>query len=199
MVMKTKIIFLALVMISCSAVKKSTKTDVKSNVKSNIELKKSVDENTNLTTSVNVEKKADQSVKKNTSVTENDTEETTIHTINYVPGSKVDSLTKRPVVASETIQKTTKGKDIKAVESTELLYSQAEVQSLFSVYFRIDKTRSDSIATVISSLKSEITEKTKAANNWCKWLLFGMCVPVVGWVVWKITPWSKLSFIWRNI
>ena len=198
--MKKILLFLLILIVAgCSGVKKTTKTDIKSDVISQTEVKKTVDENASLTTSVNAEKKTDQSVKKNTSAESTENEETTIHTINYDTKTKVDSVTKRPAVASETIQKTVKGKNAKAVESTELLYSQAEVQSLFSVYFKMSKSESDSVNRVISSLKSEIVEKTKKANNWWKWLLVGVCVPVIGWIVWKFTPVGKLSFIWKNI
>lgn len=189
------LLFLILLIAGCSGVKKTTKSDVKSDVKTNTEVKKTAVENESLTTSVNAEKKTDQSVKKNTSAEENETEETTIHTINYDPKSKVDSVTRRPAISQEIIQKTVKGKNAKAVESTEMLYSQAEVQSLFQVYLKMSKSESDSVNRVISSLKSEIVEKTKKANNWWKWLLLWVCVPVIGWIAVK-SSWPAKVFVW---
>ncbi len=198
--MKTKIILAILILLcSCSGVKKTTKSDVKADVKSEIEVKKAADENTNLTTSVNTEKKAVESVKKNTSTEENETEEITIHTINYDSKSKIDSLTKRPAVASEIIQKTIKGKNAKVVESIEMLYSQAEVQSLFNVYFKISKHTSDSIGNLISSLKSEIIEKNKKANNWWLWLLVGAAIPVIIWIALKSSWPSKVFALILNV
>ena len=198
--MKKILLFLLILIVAgCSGVKKMTKTDIKADVISQTEVKKTVDENASLTTSVNSDKKTEATVKKNTSAEENETEETVIYTINYDSKSKVDSVTRKPAISQEIIQKTVKGKNAKAVESTELLYSQAEVQSLFQVYFKMSKSESDSVNKVISSLKSEIVEKTKKANNWWKWLLVGVCVPVVLWIVWKFTPAGKLSFIWKNI
>lgn len=197
---KILLLFLILLLIAgCSGTKKTTKSDIRADVISQTEVKKTAAENESLTTSVTADKKTEASVKKNTSVDSTESEETTIHTINYDPKSKVDSVTRKPAISQEIIQKTVKGKNAKAVESTELLYSQAEVQSLFQVYFKMSKSESDSVNKVISSLKSEIVEKTKKANNWWKWLLVGVCVPVVGWVVWKFTPAGKLSFILEKI
>lgn len=198
--MKKLLLLLIIFLVAgCSGVKKTTKTDTRADVISQTEVKKTADENASLTTSVNTEKKTEASVKKNTSAEENESEETTIHTINYDSKTPIDSVTRKPAISQEIIQKTVKGKNAKAVESTELLYSQAEVQSLFSVYFKMSKNESDSVNKVISSLKSEIVEKTKKANNWWKWLLVGVCVPVIGWIVLKFTPAGKLSFIWKNI
>lgn len=198
--MKKLLLLLIIFLVAgCSGVKKTTKTDTRADVISQTEVKKTADENAILTTSVNTEKKTEASVKKNTSAEENESEETTIHTINYDSKTPIDSVTRKPVISQEIIQKTVKGKNAKSVESTELLYSQAEVQSLFSVYFKMSKNESDSVNKVISSLKSEIVEKTKKANNWWKWLLVGVCVPVIGWIVLKFTPAGKLSFIWKNI
>lgn len=198
--MKKLLLLLIIFLVAgCSGVKKTTKTDTRADVISQTEVKKTADENASLTTSVNTEKKTEASVKKNTSAEENETEETTIHTINYDSKTPIDSVTRKPVISQEIIQKTVKGKNAKSVESTELLYSQAEVQSLFQVYFKMSKNESDSVNKVISSLKSEIVEKTKKANNWWKWLLVGVCVPVIGWIVLKFTPAGKLSFIWKNI
>lgn len=196
---KLLLLLIILLVAGCSGVKKTTKTDTRADVISQTEVKKTADENASLTTSVNTEKKTEASVKKNTSAEENESEETTIHTINYDSKTPIDSVTRKPVISQEIIQKTVKGKNAKSVESTELLYSQAEVQSLFQVYFKMSKNESDSVNKVISSLKSEIVEKTKKANNWWKWLLVGVCVPVIGWIVLKFTPAGKLSFIWKNI
>ena len=194
--MKKLLLLLIIILLAgCSGTKKTTKSDIRADVISQTEVKKTVDENASLTTSVNAEKKTDQSVKKNTSAEENETEETTIHTINYDSKTPVDSVTRKPVISQEIIQKTVKGKNAKAVESTELLYSQAEVQSLFQVYFKMSKSESDSVNKVISSLKSEIVEKTKKANNWWKWLLVGGCVPVVGWIAIK-SGWPAKVFVW---
>lgn len=192
---KILLLFLILIVAGCSGVKKTTKSELKADVKSLLEVKKTADENQSLTTSVNAEKKTEASVKKNTSAEENETEETTIHTINYDSKTPVDSVTRKPAISQEIIQKTVKGKNAKAVESTELLYSQAEVQSLFQVYFKMSKSESDSVNRVISSLKSEIVEKTKKANNWWKWLLVGVCVPVIGWIAVK-SSWPAKVFVW---
>lgn len=196
---KLLLLLIIFIVAGCSGVKKTTKTDTRADVISQTEVKKTADENASLTTSVNTEKKTEASVKKNTSAEETESEETTIHTINYDTKSEIDSVTRKPAISQEIIQKTVKGKNAKAVESTELLYSQAEVQNLFEVYFKMSKNESDSVNKVISSLKSEIVEKTKKANNWWKWLLVGVCVPVIGWIVLKFTPAGKLSFIWKNI
>lgn len=196
---KIGFIVLISVFVSCAPAKKTTKSDVKSNLLQTTEVNKTSDENQSLTTYVNAEKKAEESIKKNTSSDITESEETTVHTITYDTKTKVDSITRRPAVATETIQKTVKGKNAKAVESTETLYSQAEVQNLFSVYFKMSKNASDSVNKVISSLKSEVTEKTKQANNWWKWLLFGISLPVILLVVWKFTPASKLSFFLKRI
>lgn len=196
---KTLLLFLILIVAGCSGVKKTTKSDIKSDAISQTEVKKTADENASLTTSVNTEKKTEASVKKNTSAEENETEETTIHTIHYDSKSKVDSVTRRPAVSQEIIQKTVKGKNAKAVESTELLYSQAEVQSLFSVYFKMSQQKTDSFNNVISSLKSEVLEQTKKASNWWVWLIVGISLPVILWIVLKVTSARKLSFIWKNI
>lgn len=196
---KLLLLLIILLVAGCSGVKKTTKTDTRADVISQTEVKKTADENASLTTSVNSDKKTEATVKKNTSAEENESEETTIHTINYDSKTPIDSVTRKPVISQEIIQKTVKGKNAKSVESTELLYSQAEVQSLFQVYFKMSKNESDSVNKVISSLKSEIVEKTKKANNWWKWLLVGVCVPVIGWIVLKFTPAGKLSFIWKNI
>ena len=192
---KTLLLFLILLIAGCSGVKKTTKSDVKSDVKTNTEVKKTVAENESLTTTVTADKKTEASVKKNTSAEENESEETTIHTINYDPKSKVDSVTRRPAISQEIIQKTVKGKNAKAVESTEMLYSQAEVQSLFSVYFKISKNESDSVNKVISTLKSEVREQTKKASNWWVWLIVGISLPVIGWIALK-SGWPAKVFVW---
>ena len=196
---KILITIIILLVAGCSGVKKTTKTDIKQDVISQTEVKKTEAENESLTTTVTADKKTEATVKKNTSAEENETEETTIHTINYDSKTPVDSVTRKPVISQEIIQKTVKGKNAKAVESTELLYSQAEVQSLFQVYFKMSKSESDSVNKVISTLKSEIVEKTKKANNWWKWFLAGVCVPVIGWIVWRFTTAGKLSFILEKI
>lgn len=192
---KNILLAILIIFLGCSGTKKITKSELNADVKTNTEVKKTVDENASLTNSVNAEKKTDQSVKKNTSAEENETEETVIYTINYDSKSKVDSVTRKPAISQEIIQKTVKGKNAKAVESTELLYSQAEVQSLFSVYFKMSKNESDSVNKVISTLKSEVREQTKKASNWWVWLLAGMCVPVVGWIALK-SGWPAKVFVW---
>ncbi len=196
-----KIGFIVLIslFVSCTPAKKTTKSEVKSDLLQTTEVKKTSDENQSLTTYVNAEKNAEESIKKNTSAETTENEETTVHTITYDTKTKVDSITRRPAVATETIQKTVKGKNVKALESIETLYSQAEVQNLFSVYFKLSKNASDSVNKVISSLKSEVIEKTKQANGWWKWLLFGISLPVILLVVWKFTSASKLSFLLNKI
>lgn len=193
--MKKLLLLLLILVAGCSGVKKTTKSDIRADVISKTEVKKTADENESLTTSVTAEKKTEASVKKNTSAEENESEETTIHTINYDPKSEVDSVTRRPAISQEIIQKTVKGKNAKAVESTELLYSQAEVQSLFSVYFKISKNESDSVNKVISTLKSEVREQTKKASNWWVWLIVGISLPVILWIALK-SGWPAKVFVW---
>ena len=194
--MKKLLLLLIIILLAgCSGVKKATKTDIKSDVISQTEVKKTAAENENLTTSVNSDKKTEASVKKNTSAEENETEETTIHTINYDSKTPVDSVTRKPAISQEIIQKTVKGKNAKAVESTELLYSQAEVQSLFQVYFKMSQQKTDSFNNVISSLKSEVREKTKKASNWWVWIIVGISLPVIGWIAVK-SGWPAKVFVW---
>lgn len=192
---KTLLLFLILLVAGCSGSKKTIKSDVKTDVKSQTEVKKIADENAGLTTYVNAEKKTDQSVKKNTSAESTENEETTIHTINYDTKSEIDSVTRKPAISQEIIQKTVKGKNAKAVESTELLYSQAEVQSLFQVYFKMSQQKTDSFNNVISSLKSEVREQTKKASNWWMWLIVGISLPVILWIAVK-SGWPAKVFVW---
>lgn len=192
---KTLLLFLILLVAGCSGVKKTTKSDIKSDAISQTEVKKTVDENASLTTSVTTDKKKEASVKKNTSAEETESEETVIHTVVYDPTLYVDTVPNRPLKISETTQTTTKGKIKKVAESTELLYSQAEVQSLFSVYFKMSQQKTDSFNNVISSLKSEIVEKTKKANNWWVWLIVGISLPVIGWIAVK-SGWPAKVFVW---
>ena len=192
---KILLLLIIILLAGCSGVKKTTKTDVKADVISQTEVKKTAAENESLTTTVTADKKTEATVKKNTSAEENESEETTIHTINYDPKSKVDSVTRRPAISQEIIQKTVKGKNAKAVESTELLYSQAEVQSLFSVYFKMSQQKTDSFNNVISSLKSEVKEKTKISNYGWVWLIVGISLPVIGWIAVK-SGWPAKVFVW---
>ena len=192
---KTLLLFLILLIAGCSGVKKTTKSDVKSDVKTNTEVKKTAAENESLTSTVTTDKKTKATIKKNTSAEENESEETTIHTINYDSKTPVDSVTRKPVISQEIIQKTVKGKNAKAVESTEMLYSQAEVQSLFSVYFKMSQQKTDSFNNVISSLKSEVKEKTKISNYGWVWLIVGISLPVIGWIAVK-SGWPAKVFVW---
>ena len=193
--MKKLLLLLLILVAGCSGVKKTTKSDIRADVISQTDVKKTADENESLTTSVTAEKKTEASVKKNTSAEENESEETTIHTINYDSKTPIDSVTRKPVISQEIIQKTVKGKNAKAVESTELLYSQAEVQSLFSVYFKMSQQKTDSFNNVISSLKSEVKEKTKISNYGWVWLIVGISLPVVGWIALK-SGWPAKVFVW---
>lgn len=192
---KTLLLFLILLVAGCSGVKKTTKSDVKSDVKTNIELKKTAAENESLTSTVTTDKKTEASVKKNTSAEETESEETVIHTVVYDPTLYVDTVPNRPLKISETTQTTTKGKIKKVAESTELLYSQAEVQSLFQVYFKMSQQKTDSFNNVISSLKSEVREQTKKASNWWVWLIVGISLPVAGWIALK-SGWPAKVFVW---
>lgn len=192
---KTLLLFLILLVAGCSGVKKTTKTDTRADVISQTEVKKTADENASLTTSVNTEKKTEATIKKNTSAEENESEETTIHTINYDSKTPIDSVTRKPVISQEIIQKTVKGKNAKSVESTELLYSQAEVQSLFHVYFKMSQQKTDSFNNVISSLKSEVREQTKKSSNWWVWLIVGISLPVILWIAVK-SGWPAKVFVW---
>ena len=194
--MKKLLLLLIIILLAgCSGTKKTTKSDIRADVISQTEVKKTADENESLTTSVTAEKKTEASVKKNTSAEENESEETTIHTINYDSKTPIDSVTRKPVISQEIIQKTVKGKNAKAVESTELLYSQAEVQSLFSVYFKMSQQKTDSFNNVISSLKSEVKEKTKISNYGWVWLIVGISLPVIGWIAVK-SGWPAKVFVW---
>lgn len=192
---KILLLFLILLVAGCSGVKKTTKSDIRADVISQTEVKKTADENESLTTSVTAEKKTEASVKKNTSAEENETEETTIHTINYDSKTPVDSVTRKPAISQEIIQKTVKGKNAKSFESTELLYSQAEVQSLFQVYFKMSQQKTDSFNNVISSLKSEVLEQTKKSSNWWVWLIVGISLPVILWIAVK-SGWPAKVFVW---
>lgn len=192
---KILLLLIIILLAGCSGVKKTTKTDVKADVISQTEVKKTAAENESLTTTVTADKKTEASVKKNSSAEETESEETTIHTINYDSKTPVDSVTRKPAISQEIIQKTVKGKNAKAVESTELLYSQAEVQSLFSVYFKMSQQKTDSFNNVISSLKSEVKEKTKISNYGWVWLIVGISLPVVGWIALK-SGWPAKVFVW---
>lgn len=183
------------IFVACSGTKKVTQSNETLQVKTNTEVSKASDEKTDLTTSVNTEKKADESTKKNTSVEENENEETTIHTIVYNTNLKPDSITKRPAIASETTQHTTKGKNKKAVESTETLYSATEVTALFSKYLYSHNNKIDSLSKLNASLESELTTKTTPINNWWKWLLIGIIVPIVIWIIIKMN-WHTKAFVW---
>ena len=194
--MKKLLLLLIIILLAgCSGTKKTTKSDIRADVISQTEVKKTAAENESLTTTVTADKKTEASVKKNTSAEENETEETTIHTINYDSKTPVDSVTRKPAISQEIIQKTVKGKNAKAVESTELLYSQAEVQSLFSVYFKMSQQKTDSFNNVISSLKSEVKEKTKISNYGWVWLIVGISLPVIGWIALK-SGWPAKVFVW---
>ena len=192
--MKKLLLLLLILVAGCSGVKKTTKSDIRADVISQTEVKKTADENESLTTSDNSDKKTEATVKKNTSAEENESEETTIHTINYDSKTPIDSVTRKPVISLEIIQKTVKGKNANAVESTELLYSQAEVQSLFSVYFKMSQQKTDSFNNVISSLKSEVKEKTKISNYGWVWLIVGISLPVIGWIAVK-SGWPAKVFV----
>ena len=189
------LLIIILLLAGCSGTKKTTKSDIRADVISQTEVKKTAAENESLTTTVTADKKTEATVKKNTSAEENETEETVIYTINYDSKSKVDSVTRKPAISQEIIQKTVKGKNAKAVESTELLYSQAEVQSLFSVYFKMSQQKTDSFNNVISSLKSEVKEKTKISNYGWVWLIVGISLPVIGWIAVK-SGWPAKVFVW---
>lgn len=183
------------IFVACAGTKKVTKAKETLQVKTNTEVTKASEEKTNLTTSVNTEKKAEESVKKNTSVEENENEETTIHTVVYDPRLYTDSFPNRPLKVSETTQHTTKGKNKKAVESTETLYSATEVTALFSKYLSVYTNKFDSLSKVITSLKSESETKETSVNNWWKWFLVGIIIPVVLWFVIKMN-WHTKAFVW---
>ena len=191
--------FLALVVlfifVACAGTKKVTTTKSTLQVKTDTEVSIVSEEKTNSTTSVNTEKKADESVKKNVTSDENETEETTIHTILYDTKSKIDSITKRPAIASETIQQTTKGKAKKAVESSETLYSATEVTALFSKYLYSYTDKIDSLSNINASLESELTTKTTPVNNWWKWLFICFIIPIVIWFIIKMN-WHTKAFVW---
>lgn len=182
------------IFVACSETKKVT-TKETLQVKTDTEVSKTSDEKTNLTTFVNSEKKAEESVKKNVASDENETEETVIHTILYESKSKVDSITNRPVIASETIQKTTKGKNKKVEESTEMLYSATEVTALFSKYLYSYTDKIDSLSKVNAMLSSATETKETPVNNWWKWLLVGVIIPVIIWFGIKM-DWHSKAFVW---
>lgn len=183
-----------LMIIGCSPTKKVSKQDVTQKQQSNTELQKTDNQKSDLTTSVNTEKKAEATVKKNTSSAENETEETTTHTILYDTKSKVDSVTNRPPVASETIQKTTKGKNKKDVETTETLYSANEVTLLFSNYLYSYTSKIDSLNKVITDMKSEVTSKEIPKPNGWKWLLASMAISLLVWLIYHYKLWKFVSF-----
>ena len=182
---------LLLIVSSCVPVKKVEKSNLKADVKTETQVTKNTETKESGSAVAKTETTSDLQQKKNTSVEENETEETTIHTILYDTKSKVDSLTNRPVVASETTQKTTKGKTKKAVESTETLYSSNEVTALFSEYMKSYTSKIDSLTTENSSLKSEVSTKTEQANNWWKWFLAGVITAVFAGFAWKF-KWYKV-------
>jgi len=197
--MKTKLIlFLVILLVGCAPAKKIVKTNVTQKLQTNTEVTKVSDEKTNLTTSVNSEKKSTESVKSTASVDENETEETTIHTIVYDPKLYTDSTPNRPLKVSETLQTTVKGKGKKAVESTETLYSAKEVTNLFATYLKSYDLKIDSLSKVNALLKSEVSTKTEQASNWWKWFLAGICICVLFQLAWKFTPAGKLTFIWQK-
>ena len=182
----TWIVVLMLTVSSCSPVKKIEKSNLKVDVKTETQVTKTTEEKKDLTTSVNNEKKTDESTKKTASVDENETEETTIHTVNYDPQTKS--------IASETTTKTVKGKAKKAVESTEILYSANEVTSLFSHYLKSYDSKIDSLNKVNTSLKSEISVTTEQAGNWWKWFLAGIGMAALSWLIIQFKLFRFLSF-----
>ena len=180
-------ILVLFIFVACAGTKKVTQSKESIQVKTNTEVSKVSEEKADLTTFVNTEKKADESVKKNITSAENENEETVIHTVLYDPKSKV--------MVSETTQKTTKGKNKKAVESTETLYSATEVTALFSKYLHSYTNKIDSLSKVNVSLESELTTKTTPVNNWWKWLLIGIIIPIVIWFIIKMN-WHTKAFVW---
>lgn len=200
MVMKTqKYKFLALVVlfifVACSGTKKVTTTKETLQVKSDTEVSKTAEIKLSGETTGKTVTNADFQIKSTASAEENETEETTIHTIMYDLKSKTDSLTKRPAVAQEIIQHTTKGKNKKAAETNETLYSANEVAELFKTYFNIYEFRNDSLSEVITSLRSEASTKETPVNNWWKWLLVGIFIPVISWFAVKMS-WPGKVFVW---
>ena len=197
--MKKLILLFALIfLIGCAGVKKTTVSELKSDVKTETEVKKNTEVKETGSAATKTEKNADVQQKKNTSIAENDIEETTIHTILYDPKSKVDSLTNRQMIVSETIQKSVKSKNKKEVVSTETLYSANEVTELFSQYFKSYNSKTDSLQKENISLKSEVTTKTEQVNNWWKWLLVGIFIPVIVYYIIRFKWYNILSFIWKK-
>ena len=188
------VMLVMLLIVGCAPAKKMEKSSVTQKQQAQTEVSKNTAVKESGSAAAKTENNTDLQQKSTASVDEKSNESAKIHTINYDPNAPVDPKTNRRPVASETFQETTKNNDKKAVESTETLYSANEVTQLFTQYLKSYKSEMDSLSKVNTSLKSEVSTKTEQAGNWWKWLLLGISLPVIGWVIWKFTPWGNLSF-----
>ena len=182
-------IYIALLVIlsltGCSSVSKLEKSKLDSSTTSDTQVTKKLDE----MQTGKADLQAENTSNKVTENSENENEETIKATVNYDTAKPIIESTGKPPVASETTETTKKisQKNNKIEENlTGKLNLQVEQNKQL-------KQSVDSQNNVINKLKTENESSKKRSNNWWKWFLAGICLPVI---VWVSLNWSKIVFPW---
>ena len=187
MVMKTKIIlFLVLILISCSGVKKSTKTDVKSDLKTNTEVSKESSSTGIFDLTKNSTSAIDSSDIKALQLFELWKKNYQANVKTYDTSKPIVPGTNKPPIASETIITNIESNDKNLQENSKSEMSKTEIQQL-EASFRIQyESKIDSLQNVIDQRSDNSSSKEKPPNNWWKWLIVGFCIPFVLLIIWKL-------------
>lgn len=175
---KLKIMLLVLILISCTGVKKSAKTNVDQKEKTNTEVSKDMEVKTDLKVTDKSEKVTDKSLEQ----IETETNELETRIILYdtdkpiVPGTNKPPVKEEKVISNKKQSKT----DIKTADN-----STAKT-NITANYTASLLSEIDSLQKVNASLIAKTdTKETQVNNSWYWWLIGGMCIPVVGFGIWK--------------
>ena len=194
--MKNKLISLIIVIIlvSCNGVKKTSKSDIafKNDVKTEVKSDTEVNESGKTVDKTTV--KTDSTALKTLALIEKLTADWETRLKTYDTSKPVDPGTGTPPLASEMIMSNKQTKDRNLTQTVKNQTAKTENRNIESDYRLLIKQAVDSAMSANSKLIDKSTTSEKPPDTGWKWLLAGMAISLLVWLIYHYKWWKFVSF-----
>ena len=193
--MKKIILFISLLLISCNAQKKVTKTDVSQKQKIETEVSKNTEVTEKQTAVDKSTIQNDSTVKKALSEIEFLTEKWEAKLRTYDTNKPIDPVTGTPPLASELVMSKGNTSDKKTTENVTTDVSATSKKNISVDWNKTINQKIDSAMKANNKLISNTTSTEKQGWAWWIWILIGSGVTILLYFAIRFKWWRKLSFI----
>jgi len=190
--MKKLLLLLIILLSGCSTLKKSEKETTKISVKNNTEIKSDSEAKTSGSTI----DKTNQVISTVISSVDIDSTEMNIKIVDYDTNKPViESTGKPPVLRETTISKRNHIRHQSLISNTGTV--NKDIKSNYTILL---KSHRDSLNSVNTSLISNSRSKESYSGfAWYKWLILGIGVSGLIWLIFKFKWYKFLSFLWQKL